>query len=434
MSNTDEAITVLEAIAAIQRAAYEAAGVSCAELVDHLRRRRQRARAFDLARPRYLPAVEELSAEDRSLDYLTRSFEERATTLTPTPFEDPQIYSWLRDTWRYHANLLYAGADVLRGKPLIFASAPTGRFNAIAVPASDGFGIVVESGLWQIARRLCIELDPLLYATRKNLGYRREPSDVRDQCARHPDIIGRICELCVGYIVDGVCPPLKPCREDFGAPAGMHDTMFFGFIMFVIEHEMHHLVATLQASADETAGARFDSVWRYVEKIILPGFETPPTREWLGRVFARHYEELSADVRGLNRLLMLGLKQRTVSPTLTGSLLFFHFANACRTVMLMIEDPTLLTTQADMTQDGLFLAGLLCGDSHPYPAVRRLSAIAASKKVAAANAEFLQIEDDRLAVVFEFVLIRLAEGGRDRWEGVYLHPKWHADLCALVGM
>lgn len=434
MSHTDEPITVLEAIAAIQRAAYEAAGVGCAELVDHFRRRRMQARAFDQARPKYLPTIDELSAENRSLDYLTRSFEERALTHTPTPFEDPQIYSWLRDMWRYHSDLLYAGVDVLRGKPLIFASAPTGRFNAIAVPAFDGFGIVVESGLWQIARRLCIELDPLLYSTRNNMGYRRYTSDVRDQCTQYPGVIDRICDLCVGYIVDGVCPPLKPNQEDFGAPAGMHDAMFLGFMMFVIEHELHHLVATLQPSTDEAAVAHFESVWRYIEKAILPGFEKPPTREWLGQVFSRHREEMSADVRGLNRLLLLGLKERTVSPTLTGGLLFFHFANACRTIMLTLEDPALLATQADMTQDGLFLAGLFCGDSHPYPAVRRFSAIAASKRVAKANAEFFQIEDDRLSVVFELVLARLAERGRDRRNGVQVHPKWHADLRALVGL
>ena len=162
------------------------------------------------------------------------------------------------DVWGYHHARLYADASI--ADQLILATAPTGRFNALAIEGNGQMGILLEDGLLYFAREITKLLGDILY-TRDNGDLRIVdvgPS-LDDRIIEKSGSIDRLLDATLSYLVDGYIRLPEPDSTDLDEEeeSAVHAVIFQAFIVFVIEHELHHLLAKRQgihilASSDES--------------------------------------------------------------------------------------------------------------------------------------------------------------------------------------
>lgn len=433
MTQADEQASIIELVEHIQYTAYLASGVDPATLPALHREQARRLKKFQETNPTYLPSKQEILAGDARLTFLELDLSERARRETPTRYQDPLLYAWLADSWEHHRLKLYKNEDI-RGRPLVLATAPTGEFNAIAIPSHDGYAILLEEGLVNFARKMCKLVAPVLYRRRGDVYERTSVEHVVAACFEDRDRIDEISSTIIEYVVHGSIPSPTPASPVFDPAGDISNVIFSGFVSFVFEHELHHIVRHASDAASEPAPdgeADFVTLWRELEEKVLPHLSDPPSEQTVRRRFFDHREELHADMRAMNRLVLIGRMDKTEWATIDGGALFFHLIDSFREAFYLCVQPEVVESQKSMGGRQLSITALLTGASHPYPLVRRSGVLAHARKNSPSYGELMIQEDHRMALLFRTVRARIA-ALLALSPPVAVHPKWRNDFSSLV--
>ncbi|CUH81396.1 hypothetical protein [Tropicibacter naphthalenivorans] len=425
--------SVEERIAQIQLNAFENMGLSPPDILHEFARRRQEIVRFSAARPGYLGSrIPQTPDWDH---YIERNLRKRYNVPTPTPFQDPYLYSYLSDVWGYYRARIYA--EDAFASDLVLATAPTGRFNALAIPGTDKNGILIEDGLLHFAREFVKLTSEILYVRAgKNFEVVDPGPALQRRIGAHVLQIDSLIDLTLGYLVDGYITPPKPSDFDLDDQPGgdIHNVIFHGFVVFVLEHELHHLIAEPQGlHVLPSLETSFDAMWQTFEQDVIPHLSTKVDKEVIRSLHAQHQEEILADYRAMNRLLALGRIDHLVWPLLDGGMLFFHMAELIRWVTLKIEDPERLILEQKIDGRWLTISAILHQESHPYPLLRRSGVIARTKAHNVPYAELLIEREKRLIQLFNAIRLRFNQRHQDLPLPQHINRKWRIAEKALFG-
>lgn len=428
-----ESPSVRERIAQIQLNAYANLGISPPQIAEQFSKVRASVLAFYSERPNYLG---DKVAETPKWDYyIERNMAARFDRPMPTPFQEPYIHSWLTDCWHYHKVRLYSEEDFSEGD-LILATAPTGQFNALAIAGQNQNGILLEDGLLNFSRQFIKLFSELLYYKEgSNFRTVSDGSALQDRIDAKEEAIEKLLDTAISYLVDGYITPPSPDSEDRFAESGgnIHNAIFIGFISFVIEHELHHLLATPNGTnLTSDVAESFEKMWVIFEKDIIPDLSTPIKKDDVKKLYEDHQEEILADFRAMNRLFTLGQLDQMIWPILDGGLIFFHIAEMLRWISLKITDPDRLELEAKLNGVWLSIAAMLHSETHPYPLVRRTGVFARTKVAHTPYAELLVERERRFIQIFNSIRQMFNRRYSCKTMPLQLAPKWSISTKALL--
>lgn len=431
--NSGDWASVEERIAQIQLNAFENMGLYPPDIIHAFAKRRKEIERFAEARHGYLGSrIPQTPEWDH---YIERNLRKRLNLPTPTPYQDPYLYSWLSDVWGYHRARLYA--EEAFSSNLVLATAPTGRFNAVAIPGVDKNGILIEDGLLHFAREFTKLSSEVLYFRPGDKFEVVEPgTTLEHRIAERQSQIDSIINLTLGYLVDGYIIPPESNYLDQNEVRNdeIYEVIFNGFVVFVLEHELHHLIAAPQGlHVLPSIEISFDAMWKIFEQDVIPHLSTEVDQEVIRSLHAQHQEEILADYRAMNRLLALGRIDHLVWPLLDGGMLFFHMAELIRWMTLKIEDPERLILEQKIDGRWQSISAILYQESHPYPLVRRSGVIARTKAHNAPYGELLIEREKRLIQLFNAIRLRFNQRYQDLPLPQKINRKWRVTEKSLFG-
>ncbi len=425
--------TVEERIAQIQLNAYANLGYSPMEISAYFKSVRERIESFADKRPNYLSQNFSTPSGDNPIE---RDLKARFHSIPTMPFQEPFIHSWLTDVWHYHRVRVYKN-EAPAVSNLVLGTAPTGGFNALAIHDQSKNGILIEDGLLYFCRQFCSLISRLLY--RQNKG-RMEFVNVGDeldaQISANHSIIESLIDTTVDYLVDGFLVPPNPHpldQDDKDSEVVGGDLMFNGLMTFVIEHELHHLLARpegkhLLSNVKES----FEDLWKIFEKDVIPQVSSTVEKEEVRQIFEDHQEEIYGDYRAVKMVLAQARIDRSIWPTLDGPMVFFHVTELFRWVLLVTTDPERLKLEAQLDGVWLSIAAILHDESHPYPLVRRAGVLEFFKRVDEPFYGILLERDERFIQVFNTIRQSLLRRVKDGAMPKQVSAKWRGSQKALV--
>lgn len=163
----------------------------------------------------------------------------------PTKYEDPITYILISKL----AKRIEESADDLSiaipYRPII-GTLPTGRVNAmaIAVPSSDEFIIVFESGLFYFALLLSKALTmsiPFKGTQEKKLTFSYDIAEVTKKIDANPEILNRFIQVLFAYLLEGrpsAAPPYI-LEEPY---MNLAEILIDSMELFVMGHEYEHII------------------------------------------------------------------------------------------------------------------------------------------------------------------------------------------------
>ena len=435
-SNTrqSDTIQIKEAITLIQEQAFAASGMTIYDVEAFYRSERQRIADFHKSRPDYLRSREELLEKDPSLDYMELDLARRFDTPVPgLPYQHPYLYAWLQDMLQYGGEKLGWSREVLSS--FIIATAPTGRFNAIAIPGQEGGGMLIEDGLFNVSNRFSNELAYLLYDKLEDgrfielhadeLGIRLDDSQ---------DILEYLADVIWEYIVGGYSTLPGPIgdtsEEDFSIRHILSQELFY----FVIEHERFHLQWWRhgQLPGKQHMQQRCDQVWDFYVRHLMSVLPEALSPEAFRRIYFAQQEELLADFFAFSTIMKLGKNERTFSAAVKGGLLFFLMAGLIEHLLFQLEDPGF--TGRLYTLDGmtLSLTAIVTRRSHPYAWLRQQHLMRLIGETYPQDLQAIQTEGAKLDVIGERIRSILDQRLASSPTKPAAHPKWKFGQSAGV--
>ncbi len=391
-----------ERIAQIQLNAYSNLGLSPPEIGEYFKTIQQQIEKFVLDQPDYLSKAfnSDLHSNEIELD-LNR----RLTRDVPTPFQEPFIHSWLEDIWHYHRARVYQ-TDSEHNRDLVLATAPTGRFNAIAIPDNGRNGILIEEGLLYLSRLYSSLLAELLYEEKSSkLSYIESGDELQSHLENNYEIVERIVDSTLDYLTNGkinfTTSPLMGMNPSQAESAA--NSMFCGMVSFVIEHELHHLLARPEGKhVTSNVTESFENLWKIFTTDIIPFVETTIEKSEVKQLFESHQEEILADHRAINLVFTQAQKDKKIWPKMDGPMMFFHLIDFFRWGLLKISNPERLEQEAKLDGKWLSISALLHGESHPYPLVRRAGVLSVVNQRNKLFGEILVSREKRFIQIFNF--------------------------------
>lgn len=431
--SSNEWASVEERIAQIQLNAFANLGLSPPDILQDFAIKRQEIERFAEARPGYFGSrVPQTPEWDH---YIERNLRKRLNVPTPTPYQDPYLYSWLSDVWGYHRARLYA--EDAFSSDLVLATAPTGRFNALAISGPDKNGILLEDGLLNFSREFTkVSSEILYFKTGRDYQVVDPGPDLENRIIEHQVRVDQLIDMTLAYLVDGyVSPPTPTALDQDEIPEGeIYNAIFHGFVVFVLEHELHHLIAAPQGlHVLPGIDISFDAMWEIFETDVIPHLGTEVDQDIIRSLHAQHQEEILADYRAMNRLLALGRIDHMVWPLLDGGMLFFHMAELIRWMTLKIEDPDRLMLEQKVDGRWQSISAILYQESHPYPLLRRSGVIARTRAHNAPYAELLVEREKRLIQLFNAIRKSFNDRFLNQPMPECVNRKWHLKEKSLFG-
>lgn len=349
------------------------------------------------------------------------------------PYQDPLLHSWITAVWNYHYPRVYPRNDPI-GSSLILASAPTGQINALALSDSNEQAIMIEDGLLHFTRQFADLISPLLYTyTSDQLHYVTLDAELDVMIDGQPKLIDNLLDLALDYLSLGY---VQSSGYQLNAP--IHPAsgpIFHGFISFVIEHELHHLLARpsgkhILSNIDES----FENLWKLFESEVIPNVSSPVSRTEVRQIFEDHEEELLADWRAISLVFKQARADQSVFPTMDGVIMFFHVAELIRWLRLSVEDIERRDLESKLDGEWLSISAILYGDTHPVPYARRAGTLWLIRHHNIALADIYIERDERFAKLFLAIKNAYQERIRQGWQlALSVSPKWHIDEKELLG-
>ncbi|WP_118973867.1 hypothetical protein [Taibaiella koreensis] len=401
-------IGIREAISMIQENAYAAMDMTLYDVTQYYAGERRRIADMMAAAPDYLLSRSDILAADPSLDYIALDLPGRFDqTIEGLPYQNPYLYSWLLDCLRYCDEKLWGqGAQRL---PFIVATAPTGRFDAIALRGSPDNGILIEDGLLNVATQFSNTLALILYDKGVGSTY-IERSDEAMLSAMDEDdrLVGHLARTIWEYVVDGYSflPGVMSKSAYDDEDHAIRHVLSLGFLFFVFEHERYHLDWWQQGNDGSVFEASGRDMWERCKDHIADVLPTM-TAEAFCRLHATHGEELLADFHAFNAVTVLGQKEGTYAASITGALMFFMIADMVQYVCFRLQEPEFIGRLYTLDGQLLSLVAILTAESHPYAFLRKCSIASEIGRLLPAHLDTLLSVDRKLDLVAQSVKVAL---------------------------
>ena len=361
-------------ISQIQKDAYAGIGLNEQQLRDYFHREKLRLQQFLEDKPDYLRTREEILEEDPSLDYIELDLVSRFDTEVPTPYQHPYFYSWLVDSWIYHCEKAYGRREIFQ-KEVLLVSAPTGRFNAMALVGKNEDGILIEDGLWNLLIGAANQLAFLLFERAGENQYReRNLVDLQGFVEANPQFLQNLADIIHSYVVEGYSLQPPPIGDSYRDDFAIRHVLTSACWSFIFEHELFHLRVASGEQFPLDRGfleQRFVQIWTYFKDHLSPHLPVEVPKEVFKKRYLAHQEEIFADFFGLAAVIKLGRKDGTLAASLLGVQLFFFTAELTEFLLFRLTEKGSieeLYAAGDLTNA---LTAIVMGESHPYAFSRR---------------------------------------------------------------
>lgn len=369
-------------ISRIQQEAFAAVGMAAKDVTSFFQQERERVQRYLQDKPEYLRPEEEILAEDPSLTYIELDLSKRFDRPSPTPFQHPYLYSWLADSWRYHCENLY-GSEHAMDKEILLATAPTGRFNAMALAGSQAHGILLEDGLLHVLTTICNQVAYLLYIRNEQGKYlARDPAELQTYAAEHPGLLETIQQTIYQYITAGYSRMPEAIGDAYHQDHAIRHVLSSACWSFVFEHELFHLRYSDgkgPALDQNLLDLRYQQVWTIFQTQLLPHLPVKLDEASFRQRYLAHQEELFADFFALQAVLPAAQRQGTLIAVLSGIFAFYLTAELSEYLLFELREPGAIHQL--QVADGLnvSLTAIITGESHPYAFARRAALISGTK-------------------------------------------------------
>lgn len=430
MENT---LTLKEAITLIQEEAFAASGMTLYDVQAFYRAEKQRISRFVQDTPGYLLSQEEILNKDPSLTYIELDLPKRFDTVVPgLPYQHPYLYPWFEDILRYY-NEKTGNASPFPS--LIIATAPTGRFNAIALPGSEESGILIEDGLMHVANNFANEISSLLYEKIDGRRFqKRTPEVLRDLIAADDSTLPYLAQVIWQYVIEGYSflpgPIGKTSAEDFS----IRHILSTDFIVFVLKHESFHINwwRNQQTAGKDLLKGRHQYLWDLYCTHFVQALPDPLSATEFEQIYYAHQEELLADFFAFSAVMQLGKKENTYTASVKGAWLFFLIAELIQHLLFRLEDPTFPENLA--TYDGgiLSLTAILSRESHPYAFLRKKNILTMVKQVYPQEYEAIAAESATMDLLTQQIKSILDDKVATATDRPFPHPKWAYGKSAML--
>ncbi|MEM6801173.1 MAG: hypothetical protein AAF696_07195 [Bacteroidota bacterium] len=420
-------ISIPEIISLIQEESYAAIGMDKASVHAFFQKEKNRITKFQKERPDYLKSREEILAEDSSLHYMELDLARRFDTEVFSPFQHPYLYSWLKDVWRYHCEKLY-GTEKILDKEILLATAPSGRFNAMALAGSKEHGILFEDGLINVIVGISNNIAFLLYDKLDNGQYLEKTlEEIEPYSQKFPELLHNISTIIYDYVVGGYShapPPFSDAHQDDFSIRTLISSACWSFIF---EHELYHLKVHdgIQLWQNQDfLDKRYGQVWKFFNQNLLPVLPLKIEETEFKKRYLAHQEELFADYFALHAVAKLGDIEGIRRPNILGVLSFFLIAELTEHLILKLTEPG--TLESFSTADGLTisLTAILMNESHPYAFARRKGLFDGAKIYIGGLDDELSILMEKMELLLNLLKKQINGKLLENEEGIEVHSKW----------
>jgi hypothetical protein len=389
-------------ITAIQRDAFAALGMDEAAVLAFFEQEKQRVTHYLSDKPDFLRPAADILAEDPSLDYVETDLPERFNRPVPTPLQHPYLYSWLCDCWRYHCEKTYGTPHMLNTE-LMLATAPTGRFNAMALAGPGRHGILLEDGLLNVVTGLSNLLAIWLYERIDERRYlERDLEGIRHFAKNNPETVENMARIIWQYVVEGYSVQPEAIGTSYRDDFSIRHVISGACWSFIFEHEAFHLKTAdgVEPAANrEQLEARYRQVWTFFDANLNPVLPVKLDEMTFRQRYLAHQEELFADYFATLAVARLGRNEQTLAPSLSGVLLFFLAAESVEYLVAELADPG--SARALRNCDGmtLSLTAIVMDESHPYAFARREGLLSGINMNAPETGAELRTQNEKISFI-----------------------------------
>jgi hypothetical protein len=430
----EETITIREAITLIQEEAYAASGMNLYDVQAFFRSEKKRVSSFLSDKPDYLLTREEILKRGPSLTYIELDLPKRFDTIIPElPYQHPYYYPWLEDILRYHNEKLDRLTNPL--PRLIVATAPTGRFNAIALPGKEESGILMEDGLMHVASHFSNQLAYFFYKKLNGNQYQENNIDyLKNEQQNNKPIFEYLAKVIWQYVIDGYSYLPPPIGSSSGDDFSIRHTLSTTFFFFVLEHESFHIQwwHKGQKRHSDTLKTKLNDLWNFYDKHLKEVVPSKLLFHEFEYIYHLQQEELLADYFAFSTVLKLGSKENTISASIKGGLLFFLIAQLIQHLLYSIEDKGFPERLYSYDTTILSLTAILTGESHPYAFQRKSSIQSLAQQIHPQYCTIIKEECDKMDFVFGEVQAILDQKLADCTIPPIPHPKWAYGKSGMV--
>lgn len=420
-------IAIRQLISHIQQEAYAAIGMDTAAVKAFFESERARVARYLEDKPAYLRPKDDILAEDPSLDYIELDLVKRFDHPTPTTFEHPYLYSWLTDTWRYHCEKLYGRTQALESA-VVLATAPTGRFNALALAGSSTHGILFENGLLHVLSGISNHLAYLLYVPTDDGRYQQKNSDeLQAYATEHHHLLESIARIIQQYVIEGYSRQPGPIGDSYQEDFAIRHVLTSACWSFIFEHELFHLrhaAGSAPTIDQDFLEQRYQQVWQFFRDQLLPHLPVEMTADTFKKRYLNHQEELFADYFGLEAVVKIAREESTLSAALNGVLLFFLAAELTEFLLFELREPGAIQQIVEADGFNVSITAIVTEESHPYAFARRAGLVSGAKSNMPAIGEMLGRQATDVQWISEQVKAILQKGLEGQDPLPVPHPKW----------
>lgn len=419
-------LTTKEAITLLQERAYAASGMTLYDVQAFYRAERERIKRFAEDHPDYLISREEMLQRNPSLAYIELDLPKRFDKPIPgLPYQHPYLYPWMEDVQRYHAEKL-AGTQMPLPK-LIVATAPTGRFNAIAIPDKEESGIVIEDGLLNVAINYSNTLSYFFYEKLRSGRFRElDMTEVETLASERKDLLVFLAETIWQYVINGYSYLPEPIGLKHIDDFSIRHVLSNDFLLFVLKHEGFHIEwwRKGQVLGKHILKNQHRQLWNFYHSHIAELFPEKLSAAGFKKVYYNHQEELLADLSAFRAVVKMGKVENTLSASVKGGLLFFLIAELIQHLLFHITDTDFAHKLHHLDGFTLSLTAILAGESHPYAFARKHHILHAIEKHYPEDLDTVREASAKM----EFVANRIRELLDQKVVGstvpLFPHPKW----------
>lgn len=421
-------IPVDAVITAIQRDAFAALGMDEVAVLAFFEQEKQRVTAYLSDKPDFLRPDADILAEDPSLTYIETDLPERFNHPVLTPLQHPYLYSWLRDCWRYHCEKIYGKPHIL-DKDLILATAPTGRFNAMALAGSDRHGILLEDGLLNVVTGLSNLLSVCLYERIDERRYlERNMDEIQMYARNNPQTVDDMARIIRRYVIDGYSVQPEAVGGSYRDDFSIRHVVSGACWSFIFEHEVFHLKTSdgvAPQANKEQLESRYRQIWETFDAHLNPLLPVRLDEATFRQRYLAHQEELFADYFATLAVASLGRNEQTLAPSLLGVLLFFLAAESTEYLIAELTDPGSARTLRHCDGLTLSLTAIVTDESHPYAFARREGLVSGISTNAPETGAELRVQNEKISFIAGLIRDALDAGLSDESEArPEPHAKW----------
>lgn len=420
-------ISAKEAIAIIQKDAFEAIGMNFKDIQTFFKSEKQRVANYIQDKPNYLRSREEILLEDNSLTYVELDLVKRFDIPVPTVYQHPYLFSWLKDSWRYHAESLY-GRKEIREKHTILATAPTGKFNAMALSGEIEDGILLEDGLINVMTGVSNLVSFLLFERLSNRQYsERNLEELKHYSVNNYSVLEKIAVIIYDYLIEGYSSQPPPLSDDYREDFSIRHVLSNSCLSFIFEHELFHLREAEQENLPinrEILEKRYQEIWKFFTKKLSNHLPVTISEQQFRLLYFQHQEELFADYFAFEAILKLGIKDKTLVASIQGAFLFFIIAELIEFLLKMLTDKGAMPNLYQ--SDGLTVAltAIIMEESHPYAFARREGLISGLSSNKPQYANLVKSQAEKISFIIKEVRKLLKQKVNAVQVLPKPHPKW----------